>query len=91
MQGKRFTDDIVEMEAFRVNEPGGKWLVFTYYQAVSHHLGQMVKRCDDLPVEYPDFFKAEMVPIQWKNWTGESKEFRMCHAEEFLHGLKEYF
>jgi hypothetical protein len=93
MQAKRYTDDVVEIEAFRVNEPGGKWLVFTSYipGMLTYTLGQMVKRCDDLPTEYPDCLKNEMVPIKWKNWTGEGKEFRMGHAEEFLGGLKRTF
>lgn len=91
MQGKRFTDEVVEMEAFKVDQPGGKWLVFTYYQTVSHHLGQMVKRCDDLPTEYPDFWKDKMVPIQWKRWTGESKDYRHFNADEFLQGMNRSF
>lgn len=91
MQAKHFHDDMVEIEAFKVDAPGGKWLVITYYQVVSNTLGQMVKRCNELPTKYPDHYKNEMVPIKWKNWTGESKEFRAMHAEEFLSGFKESF
>lgn len=91
MQGKRFTDEMVEIEALRVDKPGGKWLVITYYQTISYIFGQLVKRCDELPTEYPDHYKNEMVPIKWKNWTGESKEFRAMHAEEFLQGRSTSF
>lgn len=90
MTGKRFRDSIVEMEAFKVDQPGGKWLVFTYYHMVSHQLGQLVKRCDDLP-EYYHNLDGEPVEIKWKGWTGESKDFRSLHADEFLHGMKRSF
>lgn len=91
MQGKRFRDDIVEIEAFKVDKPGGKWLVFTYYHSVSYVLGQLVKRCDELPTEYPNLYTQEMVPIKWTRWTGESKAYREMHAAEFMEGLKESF
>lgn len=91
MVGKRFSDDMVDIEAFRVNKPGGIWLVFTYYDQVSYSLGQMVKRCDDLPTEYPDLFKKEMVPIKWVNWTGESKTYRHFNADAFLQGTQSSF
>ncbi len=91
MQGKRFTDDVVEIEAFKVDQPGGKWLVISYYAVSSKYLGQMVKRCDTLPTKYPDIFRGDMIPIKWVNWTGESKEYRLCHAEAFLDGQSESF
>jgi 23S rRNA G2069 N7-methylase RlmK/C1962 C5-methylase RlmI len=91
MQGKRFRNDTVEIEAFKVDHPGGKWVMITYYEAISQAMGWLVKRCDELPTEYPDFHRQVMVPIKWKNWTGESKEFRVMDALAFLSGASQRF